>query len=117
MFLGVRKLISCHWCFEVEVANVKTCILCTVSGNSAIDMELGSRQVVCRCTKVDFSHDSVSTVGNLDSVHFYLLETDIADGPKVCRGDMLGLCFPLDEESGSSAFDSAVALGELTPLI
>ena len=31
VLLGVRVLISPHWFFEVEVANVKTGILCTVS--------------------------------------------------------------------------------------
>ena len=31
VILGVCVLISCHWCFEVEVANIETGILCTVS--------------------------------------------------------------------------------------
>ena len=30
---------------------------------------------------------------------------------------MLGICFPLDKETGPSVFDSAVALGETTPFI
>ena len=70
LFLGVRVLISHHWCFNVEVANVKTGILCTGSGNSAIDVELGSRQVGCRWTKVAFSLDFVAANGNSDSVLF-----------------------------------------------
>ena len=58
VLLGVSVLISRHWCFKVEVVNVKTGILCTVSGNSAIDMDLGSRQVGCRC----LSFPSVATL-------------------------------------------------------
>ena len=80
-------------------------------------MELGSHQVGCRCTKVAFSHEFVAADSDSDLVSFPLLGMDVADGPKGCWGDMLGLCFPLDEETGSSAFDLAVALGELTPLI
>ena len=80
-------------------------------------MKLGSLQVGCWCTKVAFSHDFVAADIDLDSVRFFLLGVDVADGPKVCWGDMLGLCFPLDEEIGYSAFDSAVALGDSSPLI
>ena len=80
-------------------------------------MELGSCQGSCWCTKFAFSHNFVAADSDSDLVRFFLWGTDVADGPKVCRGDMLGLCFPLDKETGYNAFDSAAALGESTPLI
>ena len=56
--------------FQGKIDNVKTGILFTGSGNSAIDMALGNRQVGCRCTKVAFSLDFVAANGNSDSVLF-----------------------------------------------
>ena len=80
-------------------------------------MELVSCQVGCWCTKVTFSYNFVAADSDSDLVRFFLLETDVADGSKVCWGDIIGLCFPLDEETGSIAFDSDVALGYSDPLI
>ena len=80
-------------------------------------MELGSCQVSCRCTEVTFSNNFVAANSDSDLVRFFLMGTDVTDGPKVCWGDMFGLCFPLDKETGFSAFDSAVALSESAPLI
>ena len=80
-------------------------------------MELGSCQVGCWCTKVTFSYDFFAANSDSDSVCFSLLGTDVADGPKVCWGDMLGICFPLDKETGPSTFDLGFALGDPTPLI
>ena len=117
MLFGVGILGFCHWRLEVEVANVEASIVRSFSRNCTVEVELGSRQIGCRCDEGAFSNNFVSTNSNSDSVRLCFLRENFTYREKVCRSNVFRFLFPLDEESGFGSFESSVALGDSTPLI
>ena len=66
-----------HWCFEVEIANIKAAVSCSFSTDDAVPYYLGGGNVCCPCCQFAWAFDQVAACCDSDSVGVRLLWSDI----------------------------------------